>query len=86
MSKDLHTGIISTALQNTFDVLYHDILLKKNDCSGFKKPVIKWFKSNLFNIQYFVSLEGVFSEEGLITKLWSSSRFYFTTTSIFNSY
>ena len=34
---------------------------------GFKKPVIKWFKSYLLNRKFFVLLEGVFSEEGLIT-------------------
>ena len=34
---------------------------------GFKKPVIKWFKSYLSNRKFFVLLEGVFWEEGLIT-------------------
>ena len=33
---------------------------------GFKKSVIKWFKSYLLNRRFFVLLEGVFSEEGLI--------------------
>ena len=31
------------------------------------KPVIKWFKSYLSNRKFFVSVEGVFSEEGLPT-------------------
>ena len=37
------------------------------ECVGFKKPVIKWFKSYLSNRKFFVSVEGVFSEEGLPT-------------------
>ena len=37
------------------------------ECLGFKKPVIKWFKSYLSNRNFFVLLEGVFSEEGLLT-------------------
>ena len=37
------------------------------ECVGFKKPVIKWFKSYLSNRKFFVSVEGVFSEEGLLT-------------------
>ena len=76
MGKDLYIGIILIALQNTFGILHHDILLKKKDYSGFK----------LCNRKLFVFLEEVFFEEGLITNLWSSSRLYFTTTSIFNSY
>ena len=37
------------------------------ECVGFKKPVIKWFKSYLSNRKFFVSIEVVFSEEGLLT-------------------
>ena len=37
------------------------------ECVGFKKPVIKWFKSYLSNRKFFVSTEGAFSEEGLLT-------------------
>ena len=37
------------------------------ECVGFKKPVIKWFISYYSNIKFFVSIEGVFSEEGLLT-------------------
>ena len=40
---------------------------KKMECLGFKKPVIKWFKPYLSNRKFFVSIEGVFSEEGLLT-------------------
>ena len=54
-------------LQKTFDTLDHDVLLEKMECMGFKKPVIKWFKSYLSNRKFFVLLEGVSSEEVLIT-------------------
>ena len=37
------------------------------ECVGFKKPVIKWFKSFLSNRTFFVSIEGVSLEEGLLT-------------------
>ena len=67
MDKWQHTGMILTDLQKAFDTLDHDVLLKKMECVGFKKPVIKWFKSLLSNRKFFVSIEGVFSEEGLLT-------------------
>ena len=66
MDKGLHTGMILIDLKKAFDTLDHDILLEKMECIGFKKPVIKWFKSYLSNRKFFVLLEGVFSE-GLLT-------------------
>ena len=67
MDKGLHTGMILTDLKKAFDTLDHDILLEKMECLGFKKPVIKSFESYLSNRKFFVLLEGVFSEEGLLT-------------------
>ena len=67
MDKGLHTGMTLIDLQKAFDTLDHDILLEKMECLGFKKPVIKWFESYLSNRKLFVLLEGVFSEEGLLT-------------------
>ena len=67
MYKRQHTGMILIDLQKAFGTLDHDVLLKKMECVGFKKPVIKWFKSYLSNRNFFVSIEGVFSEEGLLT-------------------
>ena len=67
MNNGLHTGMILIDLQKAFDTLDHDILLEKMECMGFKKPVIKWFKSYLSYRKFFVSLEGVFSKEALIT-------------------
>ena len=54
-------------VQKAFDTLDHDVLLKQWNILGFKKPVIKWFKSYLSNRKFFVSIEGLFSEEGLVT-------------------
>ena len=44
-------------VQKAFDTLDHDVLLKKWNILGFKKPVIKWFKSYLSNRKCFVSIE-----------------------------
>ena len=51
-------------LQEAFDILDHDVLLKKMEYVGFKKPVIKCSKSYLSNRKFFVSTEEAFSEEG----------------------
>ena len=59
--------MVLTDLQKTFDTVDHNVLLKNMECVGFKKPVIKWFKSYLSNRKFFVSIEVVFSEEGLLT-------------------
>ena len=67
MEKGQHTGLILTDLQKAFDALDQDVLLKKMECAGFKKPVIKWFMSYLSNGKFFVSIEGAFSEKGLPT-------------------
>ena len=41
MDKGMHTGMILTELQKTFDKLNHTILLEKMTCLGFKTPVTK---------------------------------------------
>ena len=67
MDKGQPTGMILIDLQKAFDTLDHNVLLKKLTCVGFKKTVTKWFKSYLSNRKFFVSIEVVFSEEGLLT-------------------
>ena len=37
-------------------------------CISFKESVIKWFESNLSNRKFFVALENVFSDAGLIDR------------------
>ena len=36
------------------------------ECIGFKESLIKWFQSYLSNRKFFVTLENVFSDVGLI--------------------
>ena len=36
------------------------------ECIGFKESIIKWFQSYLSNRKFFVTLENVFSDAGLI--------------------
>ena len=53
MDTGQHTGMILIDLEKAFDTLDHDVLLKKMECVGFKKPVIKWIKSYLSNKKLF---------------------------------
>ena len=66
MGKGFHTGMIVIDLQKAFDTLDHTILLQKMECIGFKDSVIKWFQSYYSNKKFFVTLENVFSDAGLI--------------------
>ena len=66
VDKGFHTGMIIVDLQTAFDTLDHTILLQKMECIGFKESVIKWFQSYLSNRKFFVTLENVFSDAGLI--------------------
>ena len=52
--------------QRTFDTLDHKVLLQKMTCFGFKAPVIEWFESDLSNRNFFVSVDDVFSESGIL--------------------
>ena len=66
MDKGFHTGMIIIDLQKAFDTLDHTLLLQKMECIGFKDAVIKWFQSYHSNKKFFVTLENVFSDAGLI--------------------
>ena len=65
MNKGFLTGMILVDLQKAFDTLDHTVLLQKMGCLSFKESVIKWFQSYLSN-SFFVTLESVFSDAGLI--------------------
>ena len=58
--------MILVDLQKAFDTLEHNVLLQKMECMGFKESVIKWFQSYLSNRKFFVTLENIFSDAGLI--------------------
>ena len=66
MDKRFHTGMILVDLQKAFDTLDHTVLLQKIDCIGFNESISKWFQSYLSNRKFFVTLENVFSNAGLI--------------------
>ena len=66
MNKGVHTGMILVDIQHAFCTLNRIILLQKMDCVGFKESVIKWFQSCLPNRNFFMTLEYVFSDTGLI--------------------
>ena len=66
MDKGFHIGMILVELEKAFDTLDHTVLLQKMECIGFKESVIKWFQSYLSNRKFFVTLENVFSDAGLI--------------------
>ena len=56
IGKGLHTEMILIKLQRTFDPLGHNVRLEIVECMSIKKPAIKWFKSYLSNITFFVTL------------------------------
>ena len=66
MGKGFHTGMIIVDLQKAFDTFNHTVLLQKMKCIGFKESAIKWFQSYLSNREFFVTLENVFSDAGLV--------------------
>ena len=66
MNKGVHTGMILVHIQHAFCTLNRITLLQNMDCVGFKESVIKWFQSYLPNRNFFMTLEYVFSDTGLI--------------------
>ena len=49
-------------LQKAFDIVNHDILLKKMEFIGFSEETTKWFKSCLSNRKFEVHIKNTFSE------------------------
>ena len=64
--KGLLTGLVAIDLQKAFDTIDHDILLQKLRWLGFSQKVQSWFKSYLSNRLFYVSINGILSEEGSI--------------------
>ena len=63
----LVTGMILIDLQKAFDMINHDILLKKLSIIGFSDDTAKWFQSYLSNRKFTVNLENSFSEVSSIS-------------------
>ena len=59
---DLLTGMILIDLLKAFDMIDHDILLKKLSIIGFSDQTVKWFQSYLSNCKFMINLENSFSE------------------------
>ena len=64
MDKGFNTGMNLVDLQKVVGTLDH--YLYKMECIDFKESFIKWFQSYLSNRKFFVTLENVFSDAGLI--------------------
>ena len=60
--QGLMTGMILVELQKAFDMIDHDILLKKLSAIGFSNHTIGWFKSYLSNWLFRVNLENFYSD------------------------
>ena len=66
MTDVFHTALILVDLQKTFNKLHHIVLLQKMECIDFNESVIKWFRSYPSSRYFFVMLENVFSDDGLV--------------------
>ena len=66
MEKYFNTGMTLADLKKPLITLDHAVILPKIGCIGFKESVIKWFESYLSNRKFFVELEFVFSDTGLM--------------------
>ena len=49
-------------LQETFDTVNHDILIKKMELIGFSEETTKWFRSYLSKRKFKVHIKNTFSE------------------------
>ena len=65
--KGLMTGMILIDLQKAFDMIDHDILLKKLSAIGFSNHTISWFKLYLSNQLFRVTLGNCYSDPFNIT-------------------
>ena len=65
--KGLMTGMILIDLQKAFDMIDHDILLKKLNAAGFSNHTISWFKLYLSNQLFRVTLGNCYSDPFNIT-------------------
>ena len=62
MDKGHYMGLLFLDFRKAFDLIHHDILLKKLAVYGFSQSAIKWFKSYLTNRRQKVMLNGDLSD------------------------
>ena len=60
----IYTGMILIDLQEAFDTVNHDILLKKMEFIGFSEETTKWFKFYLSNRKFKVHIKNTLLEPG----------------------
>ena len=61
------TGMILTDVQKAFDMINHDIHLKRSSIIGFSDRTVKWCQSYLSNRKFTVNLENSFSKVSSIS-------------------
>ena len=64
VKSGLYTGMILIDLQKAFDIVNHDILLKKMEFIGFSEETKKWCKSYLSNRKFKVHSKNTFPKSG----------------------
>ena len=60
--EGLLTGMILTDLQNAFDTINLEILLKKLEAIGFSDKCIQWFRSCFYERIFFIEIENQLSD------------------------
>ena len=63
MDKDEMTGLIFIDFRKAFDVINHELLLRKLAVYGANTSAVSWFKSYLSERKQFIKLENVTSEQ-----------------------
>ena len=66
MDKGLFTVVVMIDLRKAFDVVDHELLLKKLQVYGFNTNSLKWFRSYLNGMYQKVCIDGKLSEPRLI--------------------
>ena len=59
----LLTGMVLIDLQNAFDTLDQNILIKKMPFLGFTDEIFKWYTSYLSNRKFIISMENANSDK-----------------------
>ena len=62
-----YTSLILIDLKKAFDIIDHEILLKKIGCIGFLEKVISWFELYLLGRTFKVNIDKKFLDPGNLT-------------------
>ena len=78
MDDDEVTGLVFVDFRKAFDVINHNLLLKKLSVYGAKTDSVAWFRSYLEERRQFVKLGHIPSEPKGYQRGQSSVQFYFS--------